>query len=355
MKKDITVNDLVVVGLDLGDKYSWYCRLGISGDIDGNGRVRSNPKEMRKFFEKIGTCRIVMEVGPMSRWVSALASDCGFEVIVANPRKVRAISESDSKTDRADAELLARLGRVDPKLLHPIRHRGPEAQADLAVLKARAELVRTRTALVNHVRGVSKSFGVRLPLCSTPSFEKKNQTLLPAVLRPAFEGILKVLQSLGTAISEYDEQIDQLSETKYKETALLRQVPGVGVQTSLTFVLTLEDPHRFKKSRQVGSFVGLRPKLKQSGARDPQMHITKAGDADLRCLLVQCAHRILGPFGHDSTFRRWGEKLSQHGGKATKKRAIVAVARKLAVLLHRLWITGEVYDPLKGISQPQVA
>jgi len=355
MKKDITVDELVVVGLDLGDKYSWYFRLAVSGGIDGEGRIRSNPKEMRKFFEKIGPCRLVMEVGPMSRWVSALATECGCEVIVANPRKVRAIAESDSKTDRADAELLARLGRVDPKLLHPIRHRGPEAQADLAVLKARAELVRTRTALVNHVRGVSKSFGARLPLCSTPSFEKKNLAFLPAVLRPAFEGILKVLQSLGAAISEYDEQIDQLSETKYKETALLRQVPGVGVQTSLAFVLTLEDPHRFKKSRQVGSFVGLRPRLRQSGAQDPQLRITKTGDVRLRCLLVQCAHRILGPFGQDSTLRRWGEKLSLRGGKAAKKRAIVAVARKLAVLLHRLWVTGEVYDPLHGITQPQAA
>jgi len=127
---------------------------------------------------------------------------------------------------------------------------------------------------------------------------------------------------------------------------LLKQVKGVGTQIALTYLLTIEDPHRFAKSRDVGCFLGLRPGRRDSGESQPQMHISKEGDPYLRTMLVQGAHYILGPFGADSDLRRWGLKLAARGGKNAKKRAVVAVARKLAVLLHRLWVTGEVYEPL---------
>ena len=131
---------------------------------------------------------------------------------------------------------------------------------------------------------------------------------------------------------------------------LLRQVPGVGALTALTYVLTLEDPARFADPRAVGSYLGLRPRQADSGDLSPQLHVTKAGDEMLRRLLVGAAHYILGPFGPDTDLRRWGLGLAARGGKRGKRLAVVAVARKLSVLLLRLWATGEAYEPLRNAA-----
>ncbi len=171
-------------------------------------------------------------------------------------------------------------------------------------------------------------------------------TGLSAELREALEPLLREVESLNEHIQEYDRRIAQLAKQDYPEVELLQQVKGVGELIALTYILTIEDPHRFRKSRDMGCFLGLRPGRRNSGQSEPQMHISKEGDRYLRTLLVQGAHYILGPFGEDSDLRRWGLKLAERGGKNAKKRAIIAVARKLAVLLHRLWVSGEVYEPL---------
>jgi transposase len=283
--------------------------------------------------------------------VSRLLADCGHEVLVANPRKLALITQNDSKDDPVDAELLARLGRVDPQLLSPIEHRGAQAQADLAVIRARDAVVAARTQLVNHVRGAVKSLGSRMGSCSTRSFAKQAALQLPADLRFALEPLLEVIRVMTEQINGYDRQIEDACREKYPETELLRQVTGVGAVTSLAFVLTLENPYRFARSRSVGSFLGLRPGQDKSGAQDPELRITKGGDRLLRRLLVGSAQYILGPFGPDCDLRRWGLKLASRGRKNAKKRAVVAVARKLAVLLHRLWAGSEVYEPLR-LAQP---
>jgi transposase len=165
---------------------------------------------------------------------------------------------------------------------------------------------------------------------------------------PALGSILETIGSLTQRIRDYERQLEAISKERYPETHLLRQVEGVGPLTALTFVLTLEDPYRFGKSRSVGAYsLGLVPAQDQSGDRDPrEKRISKEGDQMLRKLLVGNAHYILGPFGSDSELRRHGQKIASRGGKNSKKRAVVAVARKLAVLLHHLWVSGEVYDPL---------
>jgi transposase len=203
-----------------------------------------------------------------------------------------------------------------------------------------------RTQLVNHVRGAVKSFGARLPKCPARSFHKRASEHIPEALRPALGPILEQIGSLTERIRQYDRKLETLCEEHYPETELLRQVEGIGSLTALTFVLTLEDPHRFEKSRSVGAYLGLVPATDRSGERDPQKRISKEGDEMLRKLLVGSAHYVLGPFGSDSDLRRHGEKIAARGGKNAKKRAVVATARKLAVLLHRLWVTGEIYDPL---------
>jgi transposase len=292
--------------------------------------------------------RIAIETGTHSPWVSRLLEECGHEVLVANARKVRLIYANKRKTDEVDAENLARLARVDPKLLYPLKHRGEESQAHMAIIRSREVLVRTRTQLVNHVRGAVKSFGARLPKCPAVSFHKRAKEHIPEALRPALGPVLETIGSLTRRIREYDRQLEAISTQTYPETGLLRQVEGIGPLTALTFVLTLEDPYRFERSRSVGAYLGLVPATDQSGDRDPQRRISKEGEEMLRKLLVSGAHYVLGPFGSDSDLRRHGEKIASRGGKNSKKRAAVAVARKLSVLLHSLWMSGEVYEPLRN-------
>jgi transposase len=286
-----------------------------------------------------------MEVGSHSRWVSHLLTELGHDVLVANARKLRAIYDNPRKGDRADAETLARLARLDPELLSPIHHRSPQEQADLSVLHSRDALIRSRTLLVNHVRSIVKSTGARLPSCTANCFASKAAPLIPESLQPALLPILETNAIITQQIREYDKLIEQLCLDKYPETKLLRKISGVGPITALAYVLILEDPKRFTKSRDVGPAIGLVPRRDQSGDHDPQLRITKTGNAFLRRLLVSSAQYILGPFGPDCDLRIWGLKLAERGGKNAKKRAVVAVARKLAVLLHHLWKTGEIYHP----------
>jgi transposase len=336
-------------GLDLGDKYSYLCLIDHeSGEVMEEGRLRTSPEAFRRRFASEQPMRIAIEAGTHSPWASRVLEECGHEVLVANARKLRLIYANKRKTDEIDAENLARLARVDPKLLHPLKHRGEESQAHMAIIRSRQALVDCRTQLVNHVRGAVKSFGHRLPKCPARSFHKRAAEHIPEALLPALGPILEQIGSLTERIREYDRKLEEISKEGYPETDLLRQVEGIGSLTALTFVLTLEDPYRFEKSRSVGAYLGLVPARDQSGDRDPQRRISKEGDEMLRKLLVGSAHYILGPFGSDSDLRRHGEKIASRGGKNAKKRAAVAVARKLAVLLHSLWVSGEAYEPLRS-------
>jgi transposase len=269
----------------------------------------------------------------------------GHRTIVANPRHLPLIYRSGRKSDDLDAQWLARLARSDPELLAPLRHRGLQAQEDLAFLRSRDALVKTRTALINHARGQVKSFGSRLPKCSAPAFARAVASDVPDPLLPALEPILATIGDLTRRITAADGQVERLCKERYPETRRLRQVPGVGPITALAYVLTIEEPERFVRRRAVGAYVGLVPRRDQSGDTDKQLRITKAGDEMLRRLLVTSAHYILGPFGPPSALRETGERLAARGGKNAKKRAVVAVARKLAVVLHRLWSVDEPYDP----------
>ncbi len=344
------------IGMDLGDKTSRYCVLDEQGEVIQEGSVATTKKGMLQVFGARKRCRIAMEVGTHSPWVSRLLSGLGHEVIVANARQVKLISQSSRKDDKLDARTLARLARIDPELLRPIRHRGEKAQHDLLAIRVRAALVEARTSLVNAARGFSKAAGERLPQCDADNLGTEKMEGLPEGLRERLKPLLEMVEALTEQIKESDGNIEQIARKDYPETELLRQVSGVGPLIALTFVLTVEDPARFAQSRDVGCYVGLRPKRSESGESQPQLRITKEGDRYLRKLLVQGAHYILGHRGPDTDLKRWGVKLSARGGKNAKKRAIVAVARKLGILLHRLWVCGEVYEPLRNYPAPaQVA
>lgn len=338
-------------GIDLGDKVSRYCLLNEEGQLIEEGTFRNTESSIHKCFGAWGRTRIALETGTQSGWISRLLSSYGHEVIVAHARELRGITQSDRKNDRNDAEKLARYARLDPELLHPVQHRDEQQQIDLSAVRARDALVRARTLLVNAARGLGKVHGERLPATVTKTFGRRAQQKISLMLLYALRALLTQIDQLTEQIEHYDSLIERIAEARYPETIRLRSIPSVGPITALTFVLTVADRERFAHSRDVGAYLGLQPKQQQSGERDPQLGITKSGNKYLRKLLVQCAHYTLGHFGRDSRLRQWGLALAARGGKNAKKRAIVAVARKLAVLLHRLWVSGEVYQPFFGQTE----
>jgi transposase len=333
------------IGIDLGDVWSHYCTLNEDGEVVDRGRFRTIPKAVETWFTDLPPARVAMEAGTHSIWISEQLEELGHEVIVANVRELRAISHSDRKSDQVDAEKLARYARLDPEILRPISHRTVEQQEALTLIRARDLMVRLRTAAVNAVRGLTKSCGHRMPASSTRCFAKRSVAVMPPGLAQALGPVLEQIAEMTLKIKQYDRQIRELGQAKYPETQALVKVTGVGHLTALTFVLTLGSKERFERSRDVGCYLGLRPRRSQSGDRDPQLGITKAGNVYLRSLLIECAGHILRPQGKDSSLRQWGLHLASRGGKQARNKAVVAVARKLAVLLHRIWITQEPYVP----------
>lgn len=332
------------VGLDLGDRFSQIGGLDETGELVWTRRICTRKASLKKYFGPLPPTRVVIEVGTHSRWVSRYLEHLGHEVIVANARRVKLISENDYKNDGNDAELLARIGRFDPRLLCPIQHRSEEAHRDLTLIKSRHELVEARTGLINHVRGVVKTFGERLPSCSAATFHKKAPEHIPAQLANQLEPVVSSINKLTHEIKRLESAINKRAES-YPEVQALQAVGGVGPIISTCYALTLEDPERFENPRDVGPFLGLAPGQKSSGGNKRECRITKAGDVYLRKLLVQAAHYIIGPHGKECDLRDFGLRLVNRGGKHRKQKAAVAVARKLAVLLMKLWKSGVAYDP----------
>lgn len=338
---------VLTIGIDLGDRVSHYVALDAAGECVSEGRVPTTAEAFSTMFGSIGSKTIAIETGTHSPWVSRLLTRLGHRVTVANSRRLRLIYENRNKNDKVDAEYLGRLVRVDPKLLHPVEHRGERAQEHVALLRSRHALVQTRARLITHVRGAVKSTGVRVPACSVEAFVKRARPVIPSTMRAALDPILFSIEQIAGQIVAFDRHIESMAKDEYRDAQMLMQICGVGPLTAVAFMATVGNPTRFRHSRTVGAWVGLVPAKRTSGASDPQQRITREGDVYLRSLLINCAHYILGPFGPDCDLRRHGQAIAARGGKNAKKRAIVAVARKLAVLLHRLWRTRGLYEPLR--------
>jgi transposase len=350
MTSEIDWNRVASVGIDLGDRASQYVAIDDAGNRIGEGRVATTRTALTTLFGRITPQMIGIETGTHSPWVSRLLGELGHRVVVANSRKLRLIYENRSKSDKVDAEYLARLVRVDPKLLSPVEHRSEAAQQHVALFRSREALVRTRSRLITHVRSAVKSVGGRVPGCSAEAFVTRARPVLPQALRTALEPILVTIDHLNTQIRDFDRHVDRLAKDEYRDAAVLTQITGVGNLTAVAFMASVGDRDRFDKSRTVGAWLGLVPTQRASGGSEPQLRITKQGDGYLRHLLVNCAHYILGRFGPDCDLRRHGLAIAARGGKNAKKRAVIAVARKLAVLLHRLWCTRALYEPLRNAS-----
>lgn len=338
------LEDKVTVGLDLGDRTSRIYEVNAMGERHAETTIGTTRQAIARYVAHRPPCRVVLEAGTHSPWVSRELTTLGHEVIVSNPRATYGPRRRRKRNDALDAEYLARQGRADVQLLHPIAHRPLETQQHLAVLRARDQLVGVRTQLINHVRGAVKSVGARLSRCSAEAFPQRVNPEVPVELAPALYLVLEMITELTQRIRAADREIAALGRT-YPIAQRLQQPAGVGPLTALAYVLLIHDPTRFRRSRDVGAYFGLVPRLDDSSDSRPQLRISKAGDALGRRLLVSAAHYILGPFGPECDLRRHGEAIAGRGGKNAKKRAVITVARKLSVLLHRLWITGATYDP----------
>lgn len=334
------------IGVDISDRTCEVLVLDAAGQELESTKLKTEREVLRRYFGRLEPAQVAMEVGTHSPWISRLLEELGHEVYVANARKLRAIWDSDFKCDRTDARLLAEIVLFRPALLRPIKHRGDAARLSLAVTRTRAVLVQSRTRLINHVRGVVKALGGRIATGDADTFHKRSNEL-PEEVREVLEPVMKLLTETTAWIRGFDARIAKELEDDADAPALL-QVPNVGPVTVSTFMNTVENPNRFPQTRRIASYLGLVPRRDQSGDQDRQLGITKAGDNYLRSLLVQCAQRTLTKRAADTDLKRWGLKLAERGGKNAKKRAIVAVARKLAILLLTLWRTKATYQPLRG-------
>ena len=340
----------VTIGLDLGDRTSRVYEVDGAGERTAESTIATTHQGIMRYFANRSACRVVLETGTHSPWVSRDLAALGHDVVVSNPSATYGPRRRRKRNDPLDAEFLARQGRADVRLLHPISHRPLEVQQHLAVLRARDQLVGARTQLINHVRGAVKSVGARLSRCSAEAFPHRVTPEVPAALAPALQPLLEVITELTRRIRDADREIAALTRT-YPIAQTLQQPAGVGPLTALAYVLLIQDPTRFRRSRDVGAYFGLVPRLDESSDSRPQLRISKAGDELGRRLLVSAAQYILGPFGPDCDLRRHGQAIAQRGGKNAKKRAAVAVARKLAVLLHHLWVTDRPYDPNYNLNR----
>lgn len=334
------------IGIDLGDRKHAVCVLNDEGVAESQETIGNTRTELIELSSRYPGAVIVVETSSHSPWISRLFEARGHLVHVANSRKVSYISRSNNKHDRDDAQCLARLGRVDPSLLHPVKHRSEECQRDLIRIKVRDALVRARVNLMNSVRFLLKGLGVRVPSSVKATvFVRETRECVAAEYLSLVDGLLISIDALNERIKKEDKDLAQITESKYPQARNLESIPGVGPLTALCFVLVVADEKRFRKARDVGPVLGLVPRRDQSGESDKQLPITKAGNGQLRCLLVNCAHYIMGPFGPPSRLRAGALRIAERGGKNAKKRAVVACARKLAVTMMAMWQQNTPYVP----------
>lgn len=351
---DQTITLETIVGLDVSEKYIQYCELTTDGTLEDEGRFANTRERLRKRFTR-EPVTIALEVGSHSRWIAEELVGLGHHVMVLDPRRLKMISDTVYKTDKRDAETLALLALECPRLLKTVEPRGDREQLSLTLVRTRQHLVEMRTKATNSVRGLLKPWGVRVgKKGGSPNFPAEVRKVAPEVLVDILNPQLRVIEELNRAVKELDHQVKTRLPEVAPDALHLLEIDGVGPTTLLYFVSLVGDPHRFPKSRNIGSYFGLCRRLDDSGDKKSERGITKAGDTYMRVLLANCASHIIGPFGKDCDLRRWGVRLAGNS-KAQRKRARTAVSRKLAVIMLSMWKTGQAYVPFRNPDALQAA
>lgn len=345
-QKETAVNahDSTTIGLDLGNTFNKAVGLDAGGNVVLREDLRNDAATMKAFFEAHRGATVAMETGTHCRWIAALAAECGCHPVVGNARKLRLISESSRKNDWADAQKLARLCRSDRSLLHPVELHDDRHHRLYQLLRQRDALVSMRTALVNQLRGFAKAGGTMLPRCDARSFLSLRDSMPPEFLRD-FKPLLKTLEDLAKRIAAAEAILAEFVRRHFRKTdELLQTVPGVGPVASAAFIALVPDPGRFKSAREAGPYFGLVPKQDQSGDGDRPCRITHEGSSFMRKTLVNAANALLRKSARDTALKRFGERLGRRGqGKVVRRKAKVALARKLAVTMLAMARSGEDY------------
>ncbi len=339
-----------VIGMDMGDKNHKAVGLSEDGGVVCRDEVPCTPEDVRAYLKRHPGALLAIETGTHCRWVCRIGLELGHEVLVGNARKLRVIWDSSRKNDWNDAEKLAKVARMDRTMFAPVRLRGDGDQGLMRLVKSRDLLVKSRTGIVNQIRGFCKSEGVRLPRCSAESFGRMEHEVCASV-RAVTKPLFAMLRELAKKIGGYDKMIaDGVKRLRGEDAALLDTITGVGPVTTAAFLAAVGDVSTFGSARDAGPYFGLVPRQDQSGETDKQLRITKEGNEIVRRLLVTAANYIMGPFGKDSDLRRHGMRIAERGGKNAKKRAKVAVARKLAVVMLAVLKSRTAYRPLKDVE-----
>ncbi len=345
--------NLSALGIDLSDKTLHFCAMTAEAGVVAEGKLSLTAARVAELWKLHGDVDVVvLEAGTPSTWVRDMLSELGSRVIVADPRKLKAVTDSVRKSDERDARMLARLGLADEELLAPTHVRAPEHRRALALLKVRDQQVRARTATVLEIRSQVKLVGGRMPRCDAAQFHQ-HEDAVPAELRDVLAPLFDTLRGLATSIGRLDDLLEG-EGAKFPVVARLQKVDGVGPVTALAFVAVVGDPRRFARTRDIGAYLGLVPRRDQSGVADPSRRISKAGCGFLRRLLTQCAQSICRAGGKDSALRRRALASLAVKGKPGKRKVVVAIARKLSVLLLSLWKSGQSWTPLHRVAAAPV-
>lgn len=327
----------IYAGLDVSDKTTHICVVDGDGAVLKRDVVATDPDVVAKWLGKhcTGLVRVVLETGPLSTFLYHGLVERSVPVICICARHAKkALSARVNKSDVNDAESLAQLCRTG--WFKAVHMKAGATHIDRAALKIRAQMITSRNAMANQLRGMLKLFGLRMGMVTTPSKRRERLDALfgqQPDLRPVFIPLVESIEALEVQLSTSAKLLEVRASTDPICTRLM-SVPGVGPMTALAFKASVEDPGRFARSSDVGAYAGLVPRRSQSGERDYKGHITKAGDAMLRHALYEAANSILARLKRPCALADWGQRLAEAKGP---KRARVAVARKLAALLHTLW------------------
>jgi transposase len=336
------------IGLDVSMK-----ETAVSIRRDGKrvwrGKCASDPKAVATLLRKHAPApkRVVFETGPLSVWFYHALCAEGLPAICIDARHAKAaLDMAPNKTDANDADGLAQLAEVG--FYREVRVKGFNSLLTRTLVAARTRLVRIKTELSNQIRGMMKTFGLIVPAGKGSRFEANARRLLAdeAELASILLPLLEVWRSMRLRAAELGRQL-VADARKSKACQLLMSIPGVGVVTATSFATAIEDPSNFRKSRSVGAWLGLTTRRYQSGEVDYDGHISRRGDTHVRSLLYEAATVILTRSSAESTLRTWGLALKERSGF---KRAAVAVARRLAVTMHAMLRSGEMFDRAAGVA-----
>jgi len=332
------------IGIDVSDRTSKICVMRKTPDGERRIVIETTCATTREGFSEVlskldRSWPIAFETGTHCRWMNKHFKCLGFTTFLANPGKVPSITKSNTKNDRNDARELARLAIADVSMLHPVKLRDEIYQQMLRYHRGRNELICVRTKLISQLRGFAKSIGCRLEGCSTERFHKLDTSLWPPELESVGWPIMDVIEVVNLKIKAFEKSIRDLAEApEFKDMVeRVRVVYGVGEIGSTAFVAIIGgDPSRFEHSRDIGAYLGLIPRQDQSGDKDKQLHITHAGSALVRTVLVECAGVVLQSNAKETDLKLKGIRIAMNGGGIARKRARTAVARGLAVTMLAL-------------------